>query len=79
MKKSPRLFLLFCYFYLCYPHAAQFYTTKESEAAFENGHTQDTLDEEDEELYITVGMHIILPYWQDHRSGLEAAGKRTGT
>jgi ribose transport system substrate-binding protein len=31
-----------------------------------------------EEVYYTVGMHIILPYWQDHRLGLEAAGKELG-
>lgn len=26
-----------------------------------------------EEVYYLIGMHIILPYWQDHRRGLEAA------
>jgi ribose transport system substrate-binding protein len=33
---------------------------------------------EQKEVYYTVGMHIILPYWQDHRSGLEAAGEELG-
>lgn len=40
--------------------------------------TQETLGEEERELYILVGMHIILPYWQDHRNGFEAAGEELG-
>ena len=35
-------------------------------------------DVSSEEVYYTVGMHIILPYWQDHRLGLEAAAKELG-
>ncbi len=32
-------------------------------------------NEDNGEVYYTIGMHIILPYWQDHRIGLEAAGR----
>ncbi len=40
---------------------------------------QDTLPVgEPKEVYYTVGMHIILPYWQDHRYGLEAAAQELG-
>ncbi len=39
---------------------------------------QTSAGEEKKEVYYLVGMHIILPYWQDHRSGLEAAGKEMG-
>jgi len=35
-------------------------------------------DDPSVEVYYTVGMHIILPYWQDHRLGLEAAGEELG-
>lgn len=35
-------------------------------------------DRADKEVYYTVGMHIILPYWQDHRLGLETAAKELG-
>lgn len=35
-------------------------------------------EEEPKEVYYLVGMHIILPYWQDHRSGFEAAGEELG-
>ena len=35
-------------------------------------------DVSSEEVYYTVGMHIILPYWQDHRLGLEEAGEELG-
>lgn len=34
--------------------------------------------EEDPEVYYLVGMHIILPYWQDHSDGFNAAGKELG-
>ncbi len=30
------------------------------------------------ETYYTVGMHINLPYWQDHKKGLEAAAAELG-
>jgi len=30
------------------------------------------------EVYYTIGMHILLPYWQDHRLGLEAAAAELG-
>lgn len=30
------------------------------------------------EVYYTIGMHIIVPYWQDHRLGLVAAGEELG-
>lgn len=40
---------------------------------------QETIREEaHKEVYYLVGMHIILPYWQDHRSGLEAAAQELG-
>jgi len=40
---------------------------------------QETLPEDEaKEIYYTVGMHIILPYWQDHRYGLEAAAQELG-
>lgn len=35
-------------------------------------------EEEPKEVYYLIGMHIILPYWQDHRSGFEAAGEELG-
>lgn len=35
-------------------------------------------EDEPKEVYYTVGMHIILPYWQDHRYGLEAAAQELG-
>ena len=35
-------------------------------------------EDEPKEVYYTVGMHIILPYWQDHRHGLEAAAQELG-
>jgi len=35
-------------------------------------------EDEHKEVYYLVGMHIILPYWQDHRSGFEAAGEELG-
>lgn len=31
-----------------------------------------------DETYYTVGMHINLPYWQDHKKGLEAAAAELG-
>ena len=30
------------------------------------------------EVYYTVGMHIIIPYWRDHKKGLEAAAAELG-
>ena len=36
------------------------------------------MSEEDREVYYTVGMHIVLPYWQEHRWGLEAAAQELG-
>ncbi len=39
---------------------------------------RDTPQDEPKEVYYTVGMHIILPYWQDHRYGLEAAAQELG-
>lgn len=41
--------------------------------------SQDELPaDEPKEVYYTVGMHIVLPYWQDHRYGLEAAAQELG-
>jgi ribose transport system substrate-binding protein len=54
------------------------YSQKPSE---ENGLAQGgqtSAEEEQKEVYYLVGMHIILPYWQDHRSGFEAAGEELG-
>ena len=34
--------------------------------------------EDNKEVYYTVGMHIILPYWQEHRRGLEEAAEELG-
>lgn len=31
-----------------------------------------------DETYYTVGLHINLPYWQDHKKGLEAAAAELG-
>ncbi len=31
-----------------------------------------------DETYYLVGMHIILPYWQDHKNGLEVAAGELG-
>jgi ribose transport system substrate-binding protein len=31
-----------------------------------------------DDVYYLIGMHIILPYWQDHRRGLEAAAAELG-
>jgi len=32
----------------------------------------------EDEIYYLVGMHIILPYWQDHKKGLEVAAAELG-
>ena len=47
---------------------------EQSAASLDNEDTDGT----DKEVYYTVGMHIILPYWQDHRLGLETAAKELG-
>lgn len=49
----------------------------------ENVLNENTLNENpkpvaEDEVYYLVGMHIILPYWQDHRRGLETAAKELG-
>ena len=40
--------------------------------------TSQVINESEEEVYYTIGMHIIVPYWQDHRKGLVAAGEELG-
>lgn len=33
---------------------------------------------DEDEVYYLVGMHIILPYWQDHKKGLKVAAEELG-
>lgn len=76
MKKTliiTLILLLLCAIGAC----GSIYGPKENESP-SGGQSQSAITEEKQELYITVGMHIILPYWQDHRNGLEAAGEELG-
>lgn len=76
MKKS--LIVIFALFLLCCASACNsiYAPKKEDSAALQEGQT--TPEEEPKEVYYLVGMHIILPYWQDHRSGFEEAGEELG-
>jgi ribose transport system substrate-binding protein len=52
-----------------------------AESSLDTSETSDAAESAEtsnKEVYYTVGMHIILPYWQDHRMGLETAAKELG-
>ncbi len=76
MKKS--FVALFVLLFVCVAGACgSIYAPKTDEGeALQDG--QAVHEEEPKEVYYLVGMHIILPYWQDHRSGFEAAGEELG-
>lgn len=40
--------------------------------------TEETKEVNEDEVYYTVGMHINIPYWQDHKKGLEGAAAELG-
>ena len=50
-------------------------TTKENNTNVPNENTKPVAENE---VYYLVGMHIILPYWQDHRRGWETAANELG-
>ncbi len=76
MKKLLIVFFAML-FTLSFVSCGSIYREKEQpETSGDQSH--ETIEENERELYILVGMHIILPYWQDHRNGFEAAGKELG-
>ncbi len=76
MKRT--LIVIMCSLLLFSCACGSIYSPKVSEEAQNSIQTKGAHDEESKELYITVGMHIVLPYWQEFRSGLETAGEELG-
>lgn len=80
MKKQIMAFTAAIMLVLAFAGCGSIYSTKEDEDSLDqSGAGQETIQkQEQKEVYYTVGMHIILPYWQDHRYGLEAAAEELG-
>jgi ribose transport system substrate-binding protein len=70
MKKSLILIIVLL-FILTAGSCGSIYAPKPEESATIH-------EEEPKEVYYLIGMHIILPYWQDHRNGFEDAGEELG-
>jgi len=84
MKKVRLIFclLLTCVFILgmtaCGAPQAAAPAASQSQAAQQPQASADAPKAASDETYYTVGMHINLPYWQDHKKGLEAAAAELG-
>lgn len=77
MKKSL-IVIIFLIFVCAVCACGSIYSQKPSE---ENSSAQENPtanEQEPKEVYYLVGMHIILPYWQDHENGFKTAGGELG-
>ncbi len=78
MKKIAALIISATLLITGFTGCGSIYSVEDEENAPELESQEALPEDEPKEVYYTVGMHIILPYWQDHRHGLEAAAQELG-
>ena len=78
MKRITAIMFLAIVFIAVLAGCGSIYSPKDDGGDSDSGDQEALPEDELKEVYYTVGMHIILPYWQDHRYGLEAAAQELG-
>lgn len=78
MKKIAALIISAILLITVFSGCGSIYRAKDEDKDPELGSQETASEDKPKEVYYTIGMHIILPYWQDHRFGLEAAAQELG-
>ena len=78
MKKIAALIISAILLITVFSGCGSIYRAKDEDKDPELGSQEAAPEDKPKEVYYTIGMHIILPYWQDHRFGLEAAAQELG-